>query len=378
MTKQVGSCHLNILHLNTHLNLGGISSYLETLGKALTKKGHRVAILSGGGSKIPAFEQNGIRCFSFPIQTKSELHPKLYLSLSKIVRLVRQEKFNILHAHTRVTEVLAYWISRITGVPFISTAHGFYKPRWGRKIFPCWGERVVAVSALVAEELQSVHRVDLSKITVVNNAIDIEDFEKRLESQNPAKIRSENDIPEKTFVIGCISRLVRDKGQEYLIQAMSRLTKDMPNLFLILVGDGREKTRLDSLVNKLNLGSRVRMISGVHDTTAILSVIDVFVHPATYREGFGLAIAEALVAKKPVILTKIPALESLFQDNVNAVLVRPKDSEALGVALLDLFRNPAKAKTVAAQGYEMVSTLYRAERQADQMEVIYRQVLDGK
>ncbi len=367
---------MNTLHLNTHLDPGGISTYIETLGKALMKKGHRVSVLSGGGSKIPSFEQSGIRCFSFPIRTKSELHPKLFLSLPRIASQIRLEKFDILHAHTRVTQVLAFWLGQITDLPFVSTAHGFYKARFGRKIFPCWGERVVAVSSLVAEELQNLHRIPTSKITVVNNAIDIEDFEKRLRHQNPNEIRAKNGIPKNAFVIGCISRLVRDKGQEYLIEAVSRLKQQIPDLFLVLVGDGREKTRLESLIMKLDLNSRVRILSGLQETTTILPAIDVFVHPATYREGFGLAIVEALVAKKPVILTKIPALETLFEQNINAVLVSPKDSEALADAIFDFFQHPEKAKQIAERGHEMVSTLCRAERQAEEMERIYKEVLD--
>ena len=366
---------MNILHLNTHLDLGGISSYLETLGKALIKKGHRVSILSGGGSKIPAFERNGIRCFSLPIRTKSEIHPKLFWAMPAVVRMVRNVKFDILHAHTRVSEVLACVVSRMTDIPFVSTAHGFYKSRFGRKLFPCWGERVIAVSSLVAEELQKTHGVLPAKIRVVNNAIDMEGLEKRLRAQNPAAVRAEHRIPEKAFVIGCIARLVRDKGQEYLVQALSRLTKEIPNSYLLLVGNGPEKERLEALVAELGLGSRVCMIPGVEDTTAVLSALDVFVHPATYREGFGLAIAEALAARKPVILTKIPALDTLFRNGEDALLVPPKDTEALTRAILELARDAERSGALADKGYEKVSMLCRAERQADEMDNIYQEVL---
>ena len=366
---------MNILHFNTHLDLGGITSYLETLGKALKKKGHKVSLLSGGGSKIPVFERNGIRCFVFPIRTKSEVHPRLWKAVPGIVRMVRKEKFDVLHAHTRVTQVLASAVSGLTGVPSISTAHGFYKPRLGRKLFPCWGERVVAVSPLVAEELQKTHGVPAPRIRVVNNAVDLEDFERRLRAHDPAKVRSENGIPEKAFVIGCISRLVKDKGQEYLVEALARLVKEIPSAFLVLVGNGREKERLEALILKLGLGGHVRMIAGIEDTASILPAIDVFVHPATYREGFGLAIAEAMVAKKPVVLTKIPALDTLFQDGVDALLVPPKDAGALSRAITGLFGDPEKARHLAGKGHEKVTALCRAERQADEIEAVYREVL---
>ena len=341
----------------------------------MTKKGHHVSILSGGGSKVPVLEQNGIRCFSMDIRTKSEIHPKLFMAVPEVTRLVRAEKIDILHAHTRVTQVLAAAVSRSTGVPFVSTAHGFYRSRLGRRLFPCWGERAVAISPLVAEDLQKSHGVLPAKIRVVHNAIDFEGLEKKLKAHDPAAVRAQYGIPKNAFVMGCISRLVRDKGQEYLVEALSLLTKEIPNSFLLLVGDSREKERLDALIARLGLGPRVKMISGVVDTTAILSAIDLFVHPATYREGFGLAIAEALAAQKPVILTKIPALDTLFRQGVDAVLVPPKDPRALADAILEIFRDAERSRTLAAEGYQKVSLLCRAERQADEIESIYQEVL---
>jgi glycosyltransferase involved in cell wall biosynthesis len=168
---------------------------------------------------------------------------------------------------------------------------------------------------------------------------------------------------------------VRDKGQEYLLEAVSQLAHDGQDIFLVLVGDGRERQRLEWRVEKLGLSGRVRMIPGVGDTTSVLRMMDAFVHPATYREGFGLAIAEALAAGKPVILTKIPALDTLFTDGADALLVPPKDAGAIAEAVLKLSRDPERAHLLASRGREKVYALCRADRQADEMERIYQEVI---
>ena len=72
---------LNVLHLTTHLNIGGISTYVSLLGKAMTKKGHHVAVLSSGGDLEKDLREQKVHSYNFPIRTKSEIHPKLYWAL---------------------------------------------------------------------------------------------------------------------------------------------------------------------------------------------------------------------------------------------------------------------------------------------------------
>ena len=364
-----------VLHLATHLNLGGISSYLLILGEAFTKRGHVMAVLSSGGQKKEDLERAGIRCFDLPIRTKSELHPKLLWAVPKVVSLVKNEKFDLMHAHSRVTQVLAAAVSRLTGLPYISTAHGFYNARWGRKLFPCWGERAVAISDLVAQELSKTHAVSQDKIRVIHNALDLDALEKRLSQKEPFKIRSEHGIPPEAFVVGCISRLVRDKGQEYLVEALRSLAGSVPNIFLWIVGDGRERGRLEALIKKYSLQDHVRLDPGVNDTTTVLSAIDVFAHPATFREGFGLAMAEAMVAKKPVVATTIPAINTIFQNGVEAVLVPPKNAPALAQAIQQLAADKKRALSIAENGHALAVRLCNPVRQAEEMERVYREIV---
>ena len=130
---------MNVLFLTTHFNTGGITSYILTLGDALVQAGHKVVVVSGGGDCESMLEKAGIRHVRANIRTKSEIHPKLLFSLSLINNLIAGEEIQIIHAQTRVTQVLAAWVSRMSGVKTVTTCHGFFKPRWFRKVFPCWG-----------------------------------------------------------------------------------------------------------------------------------------------------------------------------------------------------------------------------------------------
>src|SRR3989338_4744407 len=232
---------LKILHLSTHLNIGGITTYILEAGRELRKRGHEVLVLSAGGECEDVFVKSGLRISKFPIRTKSVLSPKILFAIPRIISLVRREKITLMHAHSRVTQVLARVVSFFTRVPYISTAHGFYRRRLGRRLFPAWGKRVIAISPLVAEELQKTHRVDPSRIRVVYNGLEIEERRRCLLEQNPYEIRRCLGFDEKSFVIGSVSRLVRDKGHEYLVEAVSRLRKKGKDVTLLIVGDGRER-----------------------------------------------------------------------------------------------------------------------------------------
>lgn len=366
---------LKILHLTTHLNIGGITSYLSIAGGEMARRGHDISIVSGGGDMEDALANKNISVYRLPIRTKSELSPKLWFALPRLVRFVKKEKFDLIHAHTRVTQVLASWVSFWTKVPFVTTAHGYYKPRFGRRVFKCWGRRVVAISPLVAEELEKSHQVPKSKIRIVFNAIDMPEYRKRILEKNPGAIRKELGIDGGTFVIGSISRLVRDKGHEYLVEAVSRLAKKHPNVFLVICGDGREKKRLEELIGKDGLMNRAKLIPSHPDITGIFSILDVFVHPATFREGFGLTLLEAMAAKIPVVASNIWAINSIIRNHVNGFLVPPKNAKELADTLSYIIENQEISGSIANNGFEMASRDYSVDRMASEMETVYEEVL---
>ena len=107
----------------------------------------------------------------------------------------------------------------------------------------------------------------------------------------------------------------------------------------------------------------------------MLSVMDILAHPATHREGFGLSIAEAMIAQVPVIATDIPAINTLLKDGLNGRVVKPKDAGALASAIRDLIKDPAKARSLAMKGRETAVSICQPERMAREIEQVYKEAL---
>ena len=168
---------MKVLHLTTHLNVGGITTYILRLVRPLKKLGIETFVLSSGGECTPQFEERGARVFRLPIRTKSELHPCLYLNLPALKKIVLENKIDLLHAHTRVTQVMAFWLQQSMGIDFVTTCHGYYKRRLGRRLLPAWGKRAIAISQGVADHLAQDFKLSPDKIKTVLNGVDVEEMD---------------------------------------------------------------------------------------------------------------------------------------------------------------------------------------------------------
>ncbi|MDD5568665.1 MAG: glycosyltransferase, partial [Candidatus Omnitrophica bacterium] len=167
---------MNILFITNHLNTGGITSYLFTLAGGLKKKGHNVFVASSGGELTDKFKESGLEIIPIPIMTKKEINPKIILSAFKLSGVIKKNKIDIIHSHSRTTQVLGCLLACVSGVKHIFTCHGFFKRRLLRRLFPCWGDKVIAISHQVKEHLVVDFKLAENKITVINNGIDMVRF----------------------------------------------------------------------------------------------------------------------------------------------------------------------------------------------------------
>ena len=124
-------------------------------------------------------------------------------------------------------------------------------------------------------------------------------------------------------------------------------------------------------MEKLKLDKSVRFLGNINDITYALAVIDVFVLPAIWREGFGLSIIEAMAVSKPVIVTNIWALNELVQNRVNGLLVEPKNVDELSEAMRLLLSDPDLYKKVSINGSEMVKKEFSISQMAERMNRLY-------
>lgn len=361
---------MKILFLTTHVNTGGITSYILTLGEALVKSGHQVIVASSGGDCELILQGVGIRHFKVNIRTKSELHPKLWLSSGPLKRLISKEKVDIIHAQTRVTQVLGSFLSRATGVPMITTCHGFFRPRWFRRTFPCWGHAVIAISKPVAKHLNSDFGVPESKIRLIANGIDLNRFIMTNEKRRQAarQVLKIGDFP----LIGIIARLSDVKGIDVLIKAMPIILKKAPSAKLLIAGEGPEEAELKKLAEDLSLTAHVYFKSTINKTHELLPAFDVFAMPSL-MEGLGLSVMEAQACGIPVVASRIGGLIDLIEDGKSGYLVPSNDPSALAEKITEALSNPQRSKAMAEQARSNIEQHFSAQNMLQQTLGVYEQ-----
>jgi L-malate glycosyltransferase len=367
---------MNILYLTTHLNVGGITSYLLTLAQGFRSRGHTVYVASSGGDSVIRFSTQGVIHIHVPIRTKSELNIiKLGASAVSLVRQLKHRDIDIIHSNTRVTQVLGCIVQKMIRAPHVTTCHGFFKRRFSRIILPCWGDRVVAISDSVKDHLMFDLGVQERNIRLVYNGIDVSFFAEaaRIDPEERRSIRREIGLGEGP-VIGIIARLSDVKGHQYLIHAMKLVLERHPGVQLLIVGEGPMERRLIEISRTLDIEKNVIFVPTVVGTAKTLSIIDLYASPSL-NEGLGLSLMEAMAAGIPCIGSDVGGIRNLIRHGENGILVKPADPAGLAAAILELLSDPGKAALLAEHASLFINRYFSQAEMLLRTEEVYRECL---
>jgi len=364
---------MNILFLSTHLNTGGITQYLLTLTKGFIPRDVHVHVACSGGNMEKDFHALGAKVLVLDIRTKSELSPKIYKAIAPLKKYIEKNHIKGIHSHTRITQVMGAMLGKVTGVPYVSTCHGFFKPRLSRRMIPCWGKRVIAISEAVEKHLKQDFGVDRQKIRLVKSGINLEDFIP-MDSVRKKGLRAKYNLEEGP-VIGMIARLSDVKGQDILVEAMKTVVKKFPTVKLLLIGEGKLEGVLRKMVAEAKLEEQVLFYPIVNKTMEMLSLLDIFINPSR-QEGLGLSVMEAQASGVPVVATNVGGVLSLIEDGKTGVMVEPENPKALGRAIVKLLENKELLKKISLAAREQAVENYSLDAMVEKTIKVYEEVME--
>lgn len=363
---------MKVLSISTHFNIGGISNYILTLAAALKKRGVETIVASSGGDLVPELNSHGIKHVRIPVATKFEFDPRLLIAALALRGTVKAEGVDIIHAHSRVSQVVAYLLSGMTGIPVVTTCHGYFKLRL-RRLFDTWGSKVIAISRAVKEHLISDLKVSANRVELVYSGIDPDRFDRDYSDDEIRRAKTSLGLKDGP-VVGTIGRLSSVKGQRYLVEALATVMAERRDVQGLIIGGGPEKIALETQARSMGISDSLKFVNSTVDTHRFLSLMDIFVFPSV-KEGLGIALLEALASARPSIASDIGGIGDIIKDGSDGILVKVGDPSAIAEAVIKLLDNKVLAAELGRQGRELVRKRFTLDRMAGEIAGIYKGVI---
>lgn len=370
-----------LVTLDFYPSLGGVSRYWERLGEYMPSD--RWAVLAPHCS--PSFQAEGgippVQAFDYPVIRRRMitrwLYPQwLWLLVSLFVVCRRYHIERVIAAQVLpvgTTVMVVCWILRI---PYSVSVHGMdvllpkkqrRKHALCKKIF----SRAQHVIANCATTRKSVERYGIlaSHIEIVYPAPVI----------TPAVITESLTLArddDHVKILLTVGRLVKRKGHEYILRALHGVRAEMPDVTVVIIGDGPHRAALEALSHELGLAESVRFlgIRSDQETAQWYNACTLFIMtPEDIEgdvEGFGIVYLEAQSFGKPVIGSRTGGVVEAVHDGVTGLLVEPKDTVGIQRAVLRLLSDPTYAQTLGENGRRRVEEEFQWKRSAEKLQYL--------
>jgi len=203
-----------------------------------------------------------------------------------------------------------------------------------------------------------------NKIRVIYNGLHLENHNKGIGI--PIIKKEESEI-----ILGHLGRMVYQKAHEYLIEVAIKLKAQNIKFRLLLGGKGPLEEEIRSQVISAGLENHVEFLGFIEDVTSFMESIDIFLLPSRW-EGFGFVLAEAMVAKKPIVAFNISSNPELVKHGVNGFMADPFNIDEFAGYLITLIKNPVLQTKFGDKGHEIVHNKFTFEKTVENfVEMIY-------
>lgn len=317
-------------------------------------------------------EADGFPCYYlFKKNRKVRLIPAVH----KLIRILKTEKADLIHAHNRDCIVCAVWAALFIGkIKVLAHVHSFNLVRkLKRKLFyRLLGWRIDCVagcSESVTDYLKTrIKGIAPEKFTTIPNSINVKRY--NTPTADKQAVRNEWGFTPDHFVFLGLGRLAEEKGFDYLIRAFKPVRDKHPNARLVIAGEGPERTRLSELIASSGLQSTVFLAGYRKDAVNLLHAADCFVLPSL-KEPFGLVVLEAIAARCPVIATDCGGVREILSSPACGSLIPPGNGNSMMQAMQQVISLPAEQRKQQTQNALGVFSVFSHSNAVKQTEILY-------
>ncbi|MBS9925479.1 glycosyltransferase family 4 protein [Vibrio sp. 811] len=346
-------------------------------------KNFQVSVASNGNENVPYVDVKHEVSFE-----RSPWSYNNFIAFLKLKKLLKENKYEIIHTHTPVASILVRLANFMTGKrsKIIYTAHGFHFYK-GAKIFN-WliYYPVEKLLSFQTDTLITINDEDYNA-TIRNKfgcknvylvdgvGINLDKYRCPTDKEK-LRLREMNNLSENEFVLIYVGELSKRKNQKLLLESIAKLTTRIDNLKLLLVGKGNEETNLRKQCTLLNLDNIVEFLGYRNDVNDLMKLSDLSVSTAL-QEGLPVNIMESLSSGLPCVVTNCRGNRDIINDGVNGFVVEDYDSELFSDRVFKIYNDKSTYKKMKFNAIKSVEK-YSDKEVLKVMGNIYSECLGNK
>lgn len=375
------SVPINVLHLTSSKGFYGIDRVIVALAKYIDRRSFNLSVANiekkqvSSRAIVAAAQSAGVDAVMVPCRGRFD-----WSTVKRLKSMVRAQRIQILHCHESKSRLYGSLVARLTGVPVVSTQHVWTHQDWKTRIGELvdagclhFSDKVIAVSCQAARSMERV-LIPSRQIETITNGIDIDEFS---ETIGDPTLKASLGIPAGMPVIGTVGRLEIDKGRELLVEAARHVSEKGREAAYLLVGEGNELANLHAMAHRLGVADRIFFTGYQKDVRPFLALMDIFVVPSR-SEGTPMALLEAMLMRKPVVVTPVGGIPDVVSNGMNGIVLRERNAVQLAEGLLTLLSDQALARRLGERGRRCVESEFSARRMAERYESVYQECLASR
>ncbi len=359
------------LHVDTARTWRGGQNQVLLTVNGLRAIGERAALVAHPDGELRRRAAEGLDLI--PIAPRTEMDLSAAWTFSRVVKQLAPD---VIHAHdphgvAMASLALSLGAASAKSAPALVASRrvdfhlkGNSFSRWKYRQVDCF----IAASEAIRQMLVT-DGVPADRTVTVHEGIDVD----HVRAAPPVNVHDAFWLPHGAPVVGNVAALVPHKGQRYLIDAAHLVVQQIPDARFVILGEGELREHLEKQVHEHHLEKHVLLPGFRPDVLGCIKGFDLFVM-SSVTEGLGTSLLDAMACSRPIVATGAGGIPEIVEDEVNGLLVPPRDHTALAAAIVRALKDDDLRRRMGEAGFARVSERFTVDRMVEKTADVYRRV----
>lgn len=369
---------IKVMQVSSDTNIGGAGKCILTFLKFFSRDEFDISVALPKGSLLsPLCLKEGVRVFEIDAMADKSMD---FSAVSKLMRLFRAEKPDIVHAHASMAAKIA---AKLCGIKVVYTRHSVFEPparlthgigkALSGAVNNFTADRIIAVAEAAKDNLTKTG-VSEKKITVLLNGVEALS---PCGEEEKKKICARFGISEGKKVVSIVARLNRVKGHKYFVRAAQILKEKGVGAKFVIAGTGDEEENIKSLIKELNLSDTVIMAGFLDNVSELLNITDVQANCSFGTEATSLSLLEGMSLGIPAVVTSFGGNPGVIKNGENGFLVPVNNAEKMAEGIEKLLTDEELYEKMRKNCFKIYEEKFTSEVYTRNIENVYKSLKQG-